>query len=179
MSTQNGALSPRKLTTPRDAMVGITLRPATLSDIEMIFDWRNDPFIVARSTSQKTVNWHEHVAWFESTLQNDSRLMFILQLDGKPIGQARFARIENNACVISIYLLKDYTGKGYGVEGIRRSCYAVLHRWSVLEIIACVRLDNEAAKSAFLKASFVETQRQGLCPVAHFALSLDRERSTT
>ena len=159
-------------------MMGITLRPATSSDIEMIFAWRNDPFIVARSSSQDTVTWREHVTWLETALRDDEHLIFILERGGTPIGQARFAR-THHACVISIYLLEHYTGKGYGVEGIRRSCVEVFERWSVSEVIACVRLDNVAAKSAFLKARFVETERKGLCPDAHFTLSLDRATVTT
>jgi RimJ/RimL family protein N-acetyltransferase len=153
----------------------IELRRATSGDAEMIFRWRNEPFIVARSTSQKLVTWDEHRAWYEATLLRDDRLILIAEQVGGAIGLARFDRVDAASCVISVYLLEEFTGRGLGVETIRRSCDALFDQWDVEQIIACVRFDNREGRSGFLKAGFMEVANGGGCADEHFSLILRRE----
>jgi RimJ/RimL family protein N-acetyltransferase len=140
----------------------------------MIFRWRNDPFIVARSTSQKLVTWDEHCTWYEATLQRDDRLIYIAMKEGVPVGLARFDRVDAISCVISVYLLEEFTGRGLGVETIRESCAAIFRQWDIEQIIACVRCDNREGRSGFLKAGFTEGTNQGECAEEHFSLMLTR-----
>jgi RimJ/RimL family protein N-acetyltransferase len=143
----------------------------------MIFRWRNDPFIVARSTSQKLVGWDEHRAWYEATLLRDDRVICIAEHNGEPIGLSRFDRVDEASCVISVYLLEEFTGRGLGVETIRQSCATLFREWSVEQIIACVRFDNREGRSGFLKAGFVESRSDGGCADEHFSLILKREHA--
>lgn len=152
----------------------IALRPAASGDAEMIFRWRNDPFIVARSTSQKLVAWDEHRAWYDATLLRDDRLIVIAEQEGIPIGLARFDRVDVASCVISVYLLEEFTGRGLGVETIRRSCSALFEQWDVEQIVACVRFDNREGRSGFLKAGFMEATNGAGCADEHFSLILRR-----
>jgi RimJ/RimL family protein N-acetyltransferase len=155
--------------------LNIELRPAAPGDAEMIFRWRNDPFIVARSTSQKLVAWDEHRVWYNATLLRDDRLILIAEQEGVPIGLARFDRVDAASCVISVYLLEEFTGRGLGVETIWRSCDALFGEWDVEQIIACVRFDNREGRSGFLKAGFMEVVKGGGCADEHFSLILRRE----
>jgi len=152
----------------------VTLRPATLGDLETVFSWRNDPFLVARASSQKTVTWEEHVHWFRETLAGGQRKMLIVLVDGKPRGQVRFDRIDGQTCVISAYLLQEFTGRGLGVEAIRKSCEMLFGDWQAAKIVACVREDNLAARAGFRKAGFREIAETNLCPPGHFTLVLER-----
>ena len=157
----------------------IRLRPAVLEDAELVFRWRNDPFILARGSSQRPVSWDEHRRWFEETVAGRQRQLFLALLDGRPAGQVRFDRSGADACVISVYLLEEFTGKGHGLEVIRRGCQEVFRLWGVRTVIACVRGDNARGRSAFLKVGFVEQPRSGLCPADHVALTLARPDGST
>lgn len=156
----------------------VHLRPATLDDMRMVFKWRNDPFLVARGSSRLTVSWEVHQRWFTETINGDSRKMFIVQGDEQPIGQVRFDRINQGGCVITAYLLKEFTGKGYGVEAIRGGCLEIHKMWAVQRVIACVRMDNRHARSAFMKALFLEEDHQEkYCAADHFQLCLTFDKS--
>ena len=153
----------------------IQLRATVYEDAGIVFQWRNDPFIVGLSSYQKTVYWEEHLAWFEETISSDNQRMFIIEKETQPIGQVRFDRSGEYFCTISIYLLQKFTGNKYGIEAIRGGCQNIFNTWNVYEVISCVRLDNNNACSAFLKAGFeYKEQAGGLCPESHFTFSLCR-----
>lgn len=145
----------------------ITLRPAEIGDAETVFQWRNDPFILARGSSRRTVSWVEHQKWFTETLEGSSRKIFVILHDAQPIGQVRFDQTCESDCVISVYLLRKFTGRGFGIQAIRRGCAAILKDWNISRVIACVRSDNSAGHSAFRKAGFGESDEIGLCPAGH------------
>lgn len=140
----------------------------------MVFFWRNDSFIVARGSSQKTVTWEEHVRWFQETVTGSERKMWIVMVNGEPAGQVRFDRFNQETCAISAYLLREFIGRGWGVGAIRRGCDVLFQEWPVAKIVACVREDNAAARSGFRKAGFMETAEAGLCSAGHFTLVLRR-----
>lgn len=152
----------------------VTLRPAVAEDAAMVFQWRNDPFIVERGSSQRMVSWEEHSRWFHETVKGVTHRMFIVLVRGSPAGQVRFDRIGGDTCVISAYMLETYTGRGLGVEAIRRACDVLFEEWAVATIVACVRADNRPAHTGFCKAGFSETHETGLCPANHFTLVLRR-----
>lgn len=152
----------------------ISLRLATMDDLEMVFRWRNDPFILAHGSSHREVGWEEHQAWFCETLRAVERKMFIVVYSERPIGQVRFDRESNDDCVISVYLLREFTGQGWGVEAIRMGCASIFEIWDANRIIACVRRDNPRGRGAFLRAGFRETEATGLCPDEHSSLVMSR-----
>jgi RimJ/RimL family protein N-acetyltransferase len=152
----------------------ISLRPATSGDGELVFRWRNDPFILAQGSSQREVEWEEHQKWFAETISSASRQMFIVLNGDDPIGQLRFDRQDRQDCVISAYLQRVFTGRGWGVRAINMGCTAILEAWDVDRIVACVRIDNSAGRSAFLKAGFREVGASGMCPAQHYSLVLIR-----
>jgi RimJ/RimL family protein N-acetyltransferase len=155
----------------------IALRSVTMGDQEMVFRWRNDPIIVAQGSSQREVEREEHSHWFEETVSGNKRKMFIVLNQENPIGQVRFDRESQNDCVISIYLLRAFLGRGWGVQAIRMGCTAVFEEWDVERVVACVRSDNNVGRSAFLKAGFRETGALDLCPIEHYSLVLTRSSS--
>jgi hypothetical protein len=56
----------------------VALRPATMDDREMVFRWRNDPFVVAHGSFLREIEWGDHTKWFENTIFGESRKMFIV-----------------------------------------------------------------------------------------------------
>ena len=155
-------------------MPQIQLRPAVLEDAERVYRWRNDPFILVRGSSQRPVLWDEHLEWFEETIHGSLRKMFIVLLDEEPIGQVRFNRLSDTECVISVYILEKFTGRGHGLETICRGCGEIFRLWNVEKIVACVRTGNNASYSAFLKAGFKDESSKRYCPPVHYTLALYR-----
>jgi len=142
-------------------------------DREMIFHWRNDPFVLAHGSSNRKVTWDEHAKWFADTLGERGRKVYVVVRENVAIGQVRFDYQNDQHCVISAYLLKEHTGHGWGVQAIREACTMIFTDWRVPTVVACIRKDNPGGRSAFLKAGFQESE-DGECPHDHYSLVLRR-----
>jgi LmbE family N-acetylglucosaminyl deacetylase/RimJ/RimL family protein N-acetyltransferase len=153
----------------------IHLRLATVDDTERLLQWRNQPFYWKNSTTQTTVTREEHQAWCARALNNPDHLIFIVMQGSEPIGQVRFDRRDEMA-VISVYLVEERTGRGLGIEAIRRGTQAAFKEWNISKVVACVRQDNLHATRAFAKSGYTESKvDSGFCPPAHFTYSVTRE----
>ena len=152
----------------------IRLRPATAADAKLIFEWRNAPVIVRLGSSQREVTWTEHEEWFSQSITSGKRRIFIVQNDGVPIGQVRFDLLESSECVISAYLLTEFTGRGWGVEAMRSGCEMIFEIWPIQSVSACVRAENKAVQSALAKVGFEEIASKAV--PGHKAFQLMREK---
>lgn len=139
-----------------NSVSAISLRAATAGDAKMIFEWRNDPVIVGLGSSQREVTWAEHQEWFSQSITSGKRRIFIVEKDGLGIGQVRFDLVASSECVISAYLLAQFTGRGWGVEAMRSACEMIFEIWPIQFVTACVRAENKAVQSALGKVGFEE-----------------------
>ena len=155
-------------------VTAISLRPATAADAKSIFEWRNDPVIVRLGSSQREVTWTEHEEWFSQSITSGKRRIFIVQNEGVPIGQVRFDLLESSECVISAYLLTEFTGRGWGVEAMRSGCEMIFEIWPIQSVSACVRAENKAVQSALAKVGFEEIASKAV--PGHKAFQLMREK---
>lgn len=146
----------------------IALRPASAHDADIIFGWRNDPFILVRGSSQRPVNWNEHVGWFMASLaDHEHRLLLVIEYFGVPVGLVRFDKTGAETATISVYLTERYTSRGFGVMAISKGCAAARDILGVTHVLACIRDDNSAAITAFTRAGFAQATRS--CPSGHKA----------
>jgi RimJ/RimL family protein N-acetyltransferase/SAM-dependent methyltransferase len=142
----------------------IHLRPANPQDARRIFDWRNDPWIVSLSSSGKPVTWEQHEQWFSRVLGGADHLLCIIVSDtGQEMGVARLdLEPEKERAIITVYLLRTFTGRGFGPVAIREICELGFARWEKLETIhAIIRPGNEQSKRGFARAGFQCPQISG------------------
>jgi len=151
----------------------LTIRLARPDDEDRILAWRNDPFIVARTTTQRQIDAKEHRLWYRAALNDARRRIQIIEVAGQPAGSLRFDKIEEGTCIISVCLTEAFTGHGYGPQAISQASVEVIRDWNV-DVIACVRADNLAGAKAFFRAGYQETMGRSYCPPDHriFVLSL-------
>ena len=152
-------------------MDNIELRTVRRDDLDMLFRWRNLPYLVALSTDKRKVTRDEHIVWFEEVLSNKNRKMFILMRFGKPIGQLRFDKIKGGVSnwTVSIYLLEGHTGQGLGSSALIEGC-RLMARSGAKKITAFIRVENKISKVAFEKANFKTVEKNVACPDSHFEL---------
>lgn len=151
------------------AVAAIELRAATEGDRDLVFGWRNDPFILGRSSSRRPVGVDEHRAWFAASLRDAGRRLWIVLVGGAPAGLVRFDRVEPGAAVISVYLAERFCGRGHGIAAIRKGVELARAAWPITRVIACVRAENEVARRAFARAGFAAMTGAGPCPAGHAA----------
>ncbi len=132
-----------------------SLRKLEVSDKDLLLEWRNDPFLVKRSSSQRVISREEHNDWFNSIMNNCNVLAYIVESDDKPIGHLRLEK-QDAFVIITIYLLEKYTGKSYGKKLVHEGCRRSLLIWPDCIVKACVRSDNLPAQHMFKKAGFYQ-----------------------
>jgi RimJ/RimL family protein N-acetyltransferase len=118
--------------------------------------WRNDPWIISRGIIKKTISASEHEEWFRRVLEGKESRMYIICEGADEIGQIRFQRGQDRDWTISVYLLKDRTGRGLGVAAIEEGCCRVRQEFPDCRILAVTLVDNANSQSAFRKAGFRE-----------------------
>src|SRR5262245_18456396 len=152
------------------------LQLAEADDARRVFAWRNDPWIVSLSTSRREVSWEEHRRWFPTVLDRSRHLLFLVSGEGgEQAGTVRVDR-QGEAAVVTIYLLRPFTGRGLGPRALRAACQEAFRRWPDLaRVVAHVRSDNEPSLKAFARVGFAPAGGgEADCPEGHTALVLHR-----
>ena len=159
--------------------MSIKLRIANKDDVQQVFMWRNDLWIVSLSSSQRQVNWEEHIAWFDSLLISNQHLVLIIEPTSTiGAGVVRLDKTDEYQARITIYLLKEFTGRGIGVEAIINACTEAFRLWSIHNICAYIRSENRPSLSAFSKAGFLIVDSSTTCPIDHYEMILFRSKKS-
>ena len=146
-----------------DLLNNITLREAELSDSDLIFRWRNDPWIIAKGSLNKTVEKEEHENWFSNFIQNPHSHMYIININDEPAGQVRFmGKKDQKYAEISIYLRDNYVGQGNGVKALKQACQNAFDDLHIETIIAFILKENEQSRRAFEKAGFIPLEQYNM-----------------
>lgn len=153
----------------------LKLRPATIDDAQQVFDWRNQPWIVSLSSSQIRVTWEEHADWFRCVLTSSQHLLLIIEPEpGVRAGIVRIDQMDEHQGRLTIYLMREFTGRGIGVQAIVDACSRGFAQWPICTIHAHIRNDNYPSLSAFTKVGFVHVEPSPNCPKEHSEMVLHR-----
>lgn len=118
--------------------MSILLRPATLSDAIMLYEWRNDPLTRIQSLNSEPVDLPQHLVWIETVIKNPKQRLYVAEVDTIPIGTCR-ADFDGSQFRLSWTVAPNHRGKGFGLEMVRRLCQ--LHT----PYIAEVKKENQAS----------------------------------
>ena len=91
----------------------LRLRPATIEDAQILFEWRNDPQVRAASHNQAEISFEDHLAWFTDSLANPDRRLYIVEKDGISVGTVR-SDWAGDAYTLSWTVKPEARGKGIG-----------------------------------------------------------------
>ena len=132
----------------------VFLRRAQMEDMDLIYEWANDPVTRANSFQQETIPYEVHQQWFQGVMQDPEVILYILMDEQIPVGQIRI-RVEGDTGEISYSIAPVHRGKGYGrkllslaEESIRRDAA------SVKKLIARVKPENAVSGYLFETEGF-------------------------
>lgn len=137
-----------------DIIGGLRLRKADLSDLRLLYEWRNDPECVCNSATGKQVEWSEHQRWFASIQKGCNAEIFILETEHTPLGQVRL-NLEEHYGVISYSIAKEYRRQRLGREILIR-IEEEAKKQGIQELRAEVKKDNTASRKLFLELDYEE-----------------------
>jgi len=92
----------------------LSVRPATIDDARIMFDWRGDPATRAVSLETDELVWSDHIAWLAHALDDPARNLFVGAIGGRAVGIIRFDFSEKDRAEVSLYLDPTLHGLGLG-----------------------------------------------------------------
>lgn len=89
------------------------LRIGEEDDIDLLFEWANDPDVRKNAFHTEAIPYETHQKWFKNLMQDDTQVQYIFMVDEKPAGQIRLSLSDEEA-VIDYSIAPDMRGRGYG-----------------------------------------------------------------
>jgi UDP-2,4-diacetamido-2,4,6-trideoxy-beta-L-altropyranose hydrolase len=133
----------------------LRLNRATSADAGLLFDWRNEATTRDMSFDGTPIAWDSHLRWFEERLADRDTQIFVGEVDGLPVGQARLES-RGEETVLSYSIDPDLRGLGFGAalveEAVRR-----VRRPPAGGFRAHVKAHNEFSKRIFRSLGWHET----------------------
>jgi len=123
-----------------------------------IWSWRNDPVTRSMSRSPDLVAWEDHAKWFESSLANPNRFIYVALMNGRPVGMVRFDTVSltEGRFETSINVAPADRRSGIGRKLLTDSIRALTNEIScVKEILAEVKSTNSASNALFKSVGFL------------------------
>lgn len=92
---------------------GLSLRPAALSDAEIMLKWRNDSATRMASHTTGKIELEVHIEWLKTTLRNQDRYLYVAEENGAPVGTVR-ADFANGIYELSWTVSPESRGQSVG-----------------------------------------------------------------
>lgn len=127
----------------------VYLRKAVQSDMDLLFEWANDPAVRKNSFRSDPIPYADHVKWFNHIMGDENVLQFILMDEDNPIGQIRL-NLDNEEAEIGYSISADYRGKGYGHKTLQLIMRKIQADYpQIKKLVAKVKPENMASKRLF------------------------------
>jgi UDP-2,4-diacetamido-2,4,6-trideoxy-beta-L-altropyranose hydrolase len=131
-------------------------RKATSDDRIPLFLLANDPDVRNNSFNTHQILFEDHCKWFEKTLTNKQRVLYVFYWSRELIGQVRFDKEQGNA-IVSISVSKMFRGCGLAAEMLKKTIIEIKNEWKdILSLTAYVKNGNRASQLSFLRSGFKE-----------------------
>ncbi|MEK4698580.1 UDP-4-amino-4,6-dideoxy-N-acetyl-beta-L-altrosamine N-acetyltransferase [Solibacillus sp. FSL R7-0668] len=93
---------------------------------EIVYKWRNQPHIREVMYNSNLLDWKEHLQWFDSIPNDNSKIVKILYYNNKPYGIAnfKFTNLQSNIGEWGFYIGEKDAPKGMGkLLAYKMLCY--------------------------------------------------------
>lgn len=137
----------------------LKLKKCKKNDCALIYKWINDPIARKNSFHTELIPYEVHCNWYNNSLNNKNRLMYIAMEEEIPVAQIRIDN-EDGIGVISYVVDEKQRGNGYGYK-ILNLIKEQIKDMNIEIITGLVKKDNIPSRKAFLKCNFVEVELDG------------------
>jgi len=143
-------------------MSNLYIRKVVHSDIDILYEWANDPETRRNSFNQTLIPFDTHKKWFEEKLKSNSTLFLIYHCEEENIGQVRF-EIDNDNAYINYSINPLYRGKGYGYRMLLLSEDKIKREYKTIKcLLAEIKNDNISSQKIFKKLKYEELHESEL-----------------
>ena len=144
-----------KLTHPKDTYQGLTVLRTTENDSKDIWEWRNDEQTKQMSISGSSVSWETHSSWYERSLVNPNRYLYLGFMNGnEKIGMCRFdVDVKTNIAEVSINLNPQHRNKKLSSQLLSQAITKFCEEKNT-DLAAKIKKTNLGSIKCFTKSGF-------------------------
>ncbi len=130
------------------------LREAREDDCKTIYEWRIDPISQEMFINNRYISFSDHYEWFHNSLKNNSRCLYIGEIERERIGISRFDFLsKTNEVEVSINLNPKFRGKGFAKDFLL-SAIDLFEIEKECVMYARIKVENIPSKKLFENAGF-------------------------
>lgn len=129
--------------------MGLTLRPATLADSQLLYEWRVRDEADADWWKGTPVTAAAHQRWMAVRVDNPALRLWIAEDNNEPVGMVR---LDSNG-ELTVDVVPERRGEGLGTRMIVAAC-ALAKDMGHTRVKASIDNVNESSMRAFEKAGF-------------------------
>ena len=139
-------------------MSNLRLRLAENSDLDMYYEWANDPVVRTNSFSTALIPYEDHVKWFNKAMQREDVVLLVMMDDDKAIGQIRI-NVFDSVAEISYSIASEFRGKGFGSKIVSLLIDKIKAEYHDIKTIrARVKPENSASLKIFENKGFINKE---------------------
>ena len=120
--------------------------------MELYYEWANDEGVRNNSINKSSISWRKHVEWFNNKLADNNSYLFLVLIEGIPIGQVRFDD-EGDYYRIDYSIAKQFRGKNLGKKLLELAINKLKNK-SQKQLIGEVLPNNIASSKIFEELGF-------------------------
>ena len=132
---------------------------------ELYKEWENDEAIYMDMSLFKPYVYNEDaVNRYYDSKQDSSRMMFVIMLSNKPIGELQLKQIDydKKECILSIHMQNDnFKGKGYGTEAENLAIKYAFDELGMVAVNADTVVKNTRSQHILEKIGFQFLKEEG------------------
>ena len=132
----------------------MNIRQVNPSDINDLFEWRNDSTTRKFSTNTRKINFSTHTVWFQNILKDKENKYYIGIKKGNKVGFVSYVKKGDRNLHVSININPEYRGHGFGSILLRQSQNKKEIRDKADILLAKVKNNNKASIETFKKAFY-------------------------
>lgn len=130
-------------------------RPATIQDSSLLLRWRNDPVTRKVSRASSLITWQSHQDWYERTLENPNRELYVIERGTVPLGTVRFDALEGSEWEVSITLAPEARGHGHSRSVLTAGEAVFDARQPNATVVAAIHRNNLSSQRLFAGAGYL------------------------
>ena len=149
----------------------LKFRFAEKGDVDIYFNWANDPVVRANSYIPYEINYEDHIKWFLSKIASDNSQMYLfLNEQDIPVGQVRIDR-NTDETIIGISIPQEFRGQSLASQMLIIACQDYLNKYPGEQITAYIKLNNESSLRSFRKAGFIVLGKKPVHNIESYVLA--------
>jgi RimJ/RimL family protein N-acetyltransferase len=139
----------------------VQMRPATLQDAALLFEWVNSPSSLAgKIRTAGPVPWDSHIRWLTDRVEHGVARIWIAMVGEVIVGQLRLEPRDENV-EIDIFVLPEHRRRGVARQMVSWGGRQSRLLWPECAMMARVRSDNIGSRRLFAAAGFEQVASGG------------------